>query len=274
MAGYFSGFYAHAPFVHAPTFKVDVCSPELLLAMAAIGAVYRYESHTATGLFYAAKTIFLERQRQEERSLIKRLAGNDNANSMARRDIVQEIHCLLCLGNFATWQREPGLQNDSIMLQSLLAHSLRLSGMEDASRYSNNIDWETWAREESERRTKLFAFCFLNRQSFAYDLPPVILGDEVRLKLPCSCPEWTAPDATSWALLRQNIQNEQDRLDTALEKLLSPGHWDSYDKLDSTSPAANYVILHALLQKIIWSNRMLPTNLSPDFPRDLKTVFG
>ena len=48
VAGYFSGFYSHAPFAHAPTFKVEGYSPELLLSMVAIGAVYRYESHTAT----------------------------------------------------------------------------------------------------------------------------------------------------------------------------------------------------------------------------------
>ena len=272
MAGYFSGFYAHAPFAHAPTFKVDNCSPELLLAMAAIGAVYRYESHIAIRLFYMAKTITLERQRQKESYAIKRLVYQDSSD-FAARDTVQEIHCLLCLVTFATWQRDPDLKNDSIMLQSLLAHSIRLSGLEDVSIHSNNLDWETWAQEESERRTKLFAFCFLNMQSLAYDLPPVLLGDEIKLRLPCSCPEWTAPDANSWTLLRQNIPKEQDHLNTALEKLLSPGLQDNHDSADFTSPAANYVLLHGLLQKIIWSSRMLPVNVSPAFPEGHKAVF-
>lgn len=273
LAGYFSGFYSHAPFAHAPTFKVEGCSPELLLSMVSIGAVYRYESHTATRLFYLAKTLFLEGQRQKERNAIKRLGNQNGGNHMARRDIIQEIHCLLCLVTFATWQKDPDLKNESIMLQSLLAHSTRMSGLEDVSLDANSLDWETWAQEESERRTKLFVFCFLNIQSFAYDIPPVLLSDEMRLKLPCSCPEWTAPDATTWALLRQNTPNEQDRFDTALETLLSPEPRDHHDRPNLLSPGANYVLLHGLLQKIAWSNRMLPISVNSNSSGDYKTIF-
>lgn len=56
-----------------------------------------------------------------------------------------------------------------------------MSGLEDVSP-DVNLDWETWAQEESERRTKLFAFCFLNIQNLAYDLPPVLL---ILFKLLC-----------------------------------------------------------------------------------------
>lgn len=127
--------------------------------------------------------------------------------------------------------------------------------------------------EESERRTKFFAFCFLNIQSFAYDLPPVLLSDEMRLKLPCSCPEWTAPDATTWALLRHNTPNEQDRFDAALGNFLSLGLRDHHDRSSLLSPTANYVLLHGLLQKIVWSNRMLPINVSSDSSGNYKTIF-
>lgn len=241
--------------------------------MVAIGAVYRYESHTATRLFYMAKAMFLEGQRQKGRNAIKRLGNQNSSDYMARRDIIQEIHCLLCLVTFATWQKDPDLKNESIMLQSLLAHSTRMSGLEDVSPGVDNLDWETWAQEESERRTKLFAFCFLNIQSLAYDLPPVLLSDEMRLKLPCSCPEWTAPDATSWALLRQSTRNEQDRFDTTLENLLSLGLHDHHDRSSLLSPTANYVLLHGLLQKIVWSNRMFPINVSSDSSGNHKTIF-
>lgn len=147
LAGYFSDFYSHAPFAHAPTFKVENCSPELFLSMVAIGAVYRYESHTATRLFYMAKMTFLESQRQKERNAIGRLGNQNSSDYTARRDIIQEIHCLLCLVTFATWQKDPDLKNESIMLQSLLAHSTRMSGLEDVSLDVNNLDWETWARK-------------------------------------------------------------------------------------------------------------------------------
>lgn len=115
--------------------------------MVAIGAVYRYESHTATRLFYMAKMTFLESQRQKERNAIGRLGNQNSSDYTARRDIIQEIHCLLCLVTFATWQKDPDLKNESIMLQSLLAHSTRMSGLEDVSLDVNNLDWETWARK-------------------------------------------------------------------------------------------------------------------------------
>ncbi|PYI29278.1 hypothetical protein BP00DRAFT_427730 [Aspergillus indologenus CBS 114.80] len=74
----------------------------------------------------------------------------------------------------------------------MLAHSLRLSGLEEVGSQSTD-NWETWAGQESERRTKLLAFCFLNIQPIAYGLPPIFWGHEFGLQLPCSCPEWTAP---------------------------------------------------------------------------------
>lgn len=42
------------------------CDPELLLAMAAMGAQYRYERRKALMLFDAALAILHERQYQEE----------------------------------------------------------------------------------------------------------------------------------------------------------------------------------------------------------------
>ncbi|KAL4886302.1 hypothetical protein BJY04DRAFT_100400 [Aspergillus karnatakaensis] len=57
LAGYFTGFYPHVPFTHAPTSRVDECSPELILAMLALGAMNRYESRSAIKLFYSAKAV-------------------------------------------------------------------------------------------------------------------------------------------------------------------------------------------------------------------------
>ena len=64
------------------------------------------------GLFYMAKAMFLEGQRQKRRNAIKRLGNKNSGDYMARRAIIEEIHCLLCLVTFATWQKDPDLKNE------------------------------------------------------------------------------------------------------------------------------------------------------------------
>jgi hypothetical protein len=60
LEGYVSGFDQHLPFLHIPTFAVTRCVPELLLAICAVGAQYRFESATGNQLWYAARSVAVE----------------------------------------------------------------------------------------------------------------------------------------------------------------------------------------------------------------------
>ncbi|KAF7596001.1 hypothetical protein BBP40_003780 [Aspergillus hancockii] len=252
LAGYFTGFYPQVPFTHAPTFKLESCSPELCLAMLSVGAVYRHEFHSAVKLFSVAKTLVLERQRQEGKATIERAMQLTNSEMSARTDYVDQIQTLLCLGWFATWQKDAALRNELHGLRALLANSLTLSGLDDISPCS--AIWEVWAQQESGRRTKYFAFCFLNIQGMAYGMPPVVWAHDVKMRLPCSCPEWTAPDAGTWALLQQTVPIQRDRFSDALRSLLSTS------EQRNLSPVANYVLLHGLIQSIM-SNQIVNESL-------------
>jgi hypothetical protein len=203
MAGYFTGFYAHVPFTHTPTFKLDSCSPELCLAMMALGAVDRFEFTAATELFYLSKALLFDSQQHRVRSETRRPTDPFRKNASLQKQLIGEVRCLLCLAYFASWQKDPSIRNETCLLVGLLAQSLRLSGLEETPQTTQCENWEQWSQLESERRTKLFAFCFLNVQSIAYDSPPSMWCDEINMMLPCSCPEWTAPDATSWDMLRR-----------------------------------------------------------------------
>ncbi|KAL4738339.1 hypothetical protein BDV11DRAFT_171066 [Aspergillus similis] len=247
LAGYFTGFYPHTPFTHALTFRLETCSPELYLAMMALGAIDRFETASATQLFYYAKSLLLDTQQ------------NRGSVSYENAPSIDEVRCLLCLAHFAIWQRNLSLRNEATVLQSLLVQALRLSGLEETSGTLQDGSWERWAECESERRTKLFAFCFLGVQSIAFNVPPSIWCDEINLKLPCSRPEWTAPDASTWNLLKQNTprQGEQDRFRETLDSLLS----SVTDQMSSPTPAGNYILMHGLLQRIIWTPRFVSGNL-------------
>lgn len=64
LEGYISGFQEHLPFLHIPTLSPTEMAPELLLAIASVGAQYRFESHRGHALWYAAKAVALEQIRR------------------------------------------------------------------------------------------------------------------------------------------------------------------------------------------------------------------
>jgi hypothetical protein len=268
LAGYFTGFYPQVPFTHAPTFRFETCTPELSLAILTVGALYRHEFHSAVKLFSFAKALLLERQRQEDKAAIVRLAHSTGDNMPVQRNYIDEIQTLLCLGWFATWQKDVKLRNELHELRSLLAHSLTLSGLEDVPHCS--LVWEVWAQQESERRTKLLAFCFLNIQVMAYDMPPVVWGRDMNMRLPCSCPEWTAPEADTWALLQQTVPTHRDRFPVTLKGLLSAS--EQSDLPSNLTPVANYVLLHGLIQNIM-SNQNIIEGLGVTPPVHFQSLF-
>ena len=55
----------HFPVIHFPTFQVRNCIPELVLAMAALGALQTAEERAAKKLYRAAKTVALERLKRD-----------------------------------------------------------------------------------------------------------------------------------------------------------------------------------------------------------------
>lgn len=64
LEGYISGFHEYLPFLHLPTLAPQEMAPELLLAVLAVGAQYRFESGRSHALWYAAKAVALEQIRR------------------------------------------------------------------------------------------------------------------------------------------------------------------------------------------------------------------
>lgn len=68
LEGYISGFHEHLPFLHLPTLAPAELAPELLLAILAVGAQYRFESNRGYALWYAAKAVATEQIRRRHSS--------------------------------------------------------------------------------------------------------------------------------------------------------------------------------------------------------------
>ena len=166
---------------------------------------------------------------------------------------MRDAWCALLLICFATWQGEENIIREAFDLQSFLARSIREEKLEETTETPESaLDWYSWVRRESERRLKLFSFAFLNLQSFAFGSPPVILSDEMNIRLPCTCLEWIAPNEKKWSVVRKSVPQEQMMLQEALSQLMNAHlepHATAFQIIPS--PLANYILLHALIQKIL-----------------------
>ena len=277
---FFDGFYPHMPIVHIPTFDVEDCPPELILAMAALGAQYRHEHRKGVLLFYAAKSILQKGAREREKRIVSESSLNSSSgisegpysphsagvldeattsSTQPHEELMREARCTLYLIVFATWQRETELVREAFALQSSLARCIREIGLEESVEVLQNtvVDWRIWVQQESDRRVKIFSFAFLNLQCIAFNVPPILLSDEIQLRLPSSCMEWIAPDQEKWALVRQPGHQEQVLFQDGLKRLMRGSRDTDPNPEQRPSPLANYILLHAIIQQIILTRQAL-----------------
>jgi hypothetical protein len=264
ITAFFGGFHSHFPFIHAPTYKPS-CSPlELTLAMCAAGAQYCFERRSSERLFRVAKAIIFERLSQESSlfgsqtlAYITSTHVSAEAVTNSRRsgpwsplDLAKTV---LILTGFATWERKYLLQ-EAFVLRGLLVHVLRDIGLEESEPTTNGSTsrsavWDQWVQRESSRRTKLVAFCYINVHTIAYHTNPLLWSNELHLRLPCCTSEWEAPSATQWTALQRESTSNQMLFQQALSILLQgPSGTESVHPIPS--PIGNYILLHALLQRI------------------------
>jgi hypothetical protein len=79
--GYCSGFHQHLPFLHIPTLVASKCAPELLLAIVAVGAQYRFESNKGNNLWYAARAIAIEQTRRRHSQQVANILSSSTPRS-------------------------------------------------------------------------------------------------------------------------------------------------------------------------------------------------
>ena len=222
--------------------------------MCALGAEFRHENRKAITLFWLSRKL-LSRATDgldaESEEISQHRTGQAGQTPHRNAVLVRKARCMLLLIAFATWQKEADIAREAFELQSSLARCIRECHLEEVEQ-PHNDNWLSWVQQEMERRLKLFSFAFLNIHSIAFGTPPVILSEEIKLRLPCSCLEWIAPNQEKWRLVRRQVRQEQmlfqDALDLVMKNLDEP-------LLSTTqlvpSPLANYILLHAVIQQII-----------------------
>ncbi|KAF6811918.1 hypothetical protein CMUS01_13172 [Colletotrichum musicola] len=300
LEGYISGFHEYLPFLHIPTLTPAEMAPELLLAILAVGAQYRFESHRGHALWYAAKAVALEQIRRRHSHEVHALLPTPAAYSphstrpspssgfrhtfasaqqdrpmtqdthrepfspntpQARLETIQAVLLLFAVG---LWGAK-AILHEALSLQSQLAMLVREEGLVAESSPAVAPDWETWIRLEGATRTKLIAYCFFNLCSIAYNMPPLILTSELKLFLPYPSRMWRAESAWQWQEVRQTYPSVEITVHDAFARLFgrSPQGLPPQGLPPHMSSLGNYVLIHAILQHIFLLKQTALASTSP-----------
>ncbi|KAJ5378803.1 hypothetical protein N7509_011922 [Penicillium cosmopolitanum] len=259
LTSYFEGFHPHIPFIHIPTFRFSECSAELVLAMMTIGAQYRFEHRNAEKIFHVSKAVLYERMNRESQSgypMASQYGDQNQSGAAGAPPLHGRWRC------YATWERA-GLVQEAFQIQGQLVQHLRDVGLTEpySDARGQPLDWYEWADQESIRRTKLIAFCFIHIHSLAYNVYPSLRSSEIHMRLPCSTIEWIANNAVEWEAAQQARGPQQLFFQDALTLLLQKSR-SAVPLEPIPAPLGNYMLLHGLLQRIhIVSELSLPNGL-------------
>jgi len=256
---YIQYFHPHLPFLHIPTLSFDTpvythhlhatgnyshdgmvggggC---LILAMAAIGALYEFEHNVAKELFEAAKKMILHYLDERRRAGLSAAVNGPNSGSdslnkpplwlvqaMALNLIfghncgdrqaaeVASTHCaaLVSLAKAAGLDRpvsdvvvNPSSPNDTTngdveMSDGSVSPEL-LQKSPRGELLDEHAQWIRWKQAEERKRTYFAVFSMSSLLVSAYAHAPRILNSEIRLDLPCEEDLWSVDNAQAWAAM-------------------------------------------------------------------------
>ncbi|KAL2814219.1 hypothetical protein BDW59DRAFT_178056 [Aspergillus cavernicola] len=190
-------FSSAGAWIHRSTFTPKHSRPELLLAMAAAGAVLTPDS-ALRKLGFAMQEVVRHR-----------LPAVFEADNTLIRDLELHQAFLLCL-EISLWSASSRKMEISESLRHPLITMLRRRGRFDAARYPlitvHLVDtgqtledkWRLWVREESIKRLVYHLWQHDAQCSMVLLTSPLMSYAELSLPLPASPALWNAPDAKQW----------------------------------------------------------------------------
>jgi hypothetical protein len=197
---------------------------------------------------------------QAERDDTPGVDGYHERRHMLNIQMSGSVKSMLLLTTFAAWQEDRTLVLESLNSQSILANIVRDNGLSETSP-SDSEDWVEWARVESDRRAQFSAFCVLNMQSLAYDLPFPLMASEINLRLPTSSKKWVANTPATWRSVETDDASLRP-MSSAMQLLYHPA-----DTQHATvSPYGNYLLMHAIHQHIYLAQQLSEQSRSPELP--------
>ncbi|GAB7357181.1 hypothetical protein MBLNU459_g8171t2 [Dothideomycetes sp. NU459] len=251
---YVQFFQPHLPFLHVPTLSFDSAESGanarntssqvpanhtglsggggcLILAMAAIGALYEYDHKASKELFDAAKkmiSLYLEERRRADMSaavngqffsnegsthntplwlvqamLLNVVYGHFSGDKTAAD--IASTHCaaLVSLARAAELAQPPvegakGFKEEQHFDIKMEEDTPPFSGLHSHQAPNVHVRWVRWKEAEERKRTLFAVFILSSLLVTAYNQTPAIMNSEVLLDLPCEEDLWTADNAQEW----------------------------------------------------------------------------
>lgn len=250
ITGYFEDFHNHLQMLHEVTYRPQDCpdSPELVMAICAIGAVCRWERHVAVQFFKAAKTIVHARwtQRHQRSPVIDPSRGGEADSGSELRT----IQAATLLAAFAVMDGNSETIHEAASLHGLLVDYVGEEDDHEASRTAHT-SWTEWMLCESKRRAECAIFNVLNLYTTVLDKSPALPGSRLNTYLPCSTLEWTAQNESDWIAARA-VAPQPVHFQQAYSALFSA----TAPQTHLHSPFGNLVLINALLQRIYLARQM------------------
>lgn len=278
VAAYIQYFHPHLPFLHVPSLSFD--SPAytshirpsngmagfqqsiivggggcLILAMAAIGALYEFENAASKELFEMAKRmikIYLEERRKADMSaavggpnskgeipinntplwlvqamLLNVIYGHNCGDRTSAENASTHCAALVSLARAAELTR--GHPPQTVFPQQNASQPVnedtRMTddGWTPHGTSENQDEWHVWKLAEERKRTLYGVFILSSMLVSAYNHAPTLTNSEIRLDLPCDEDLWAADSPAAWYAMGGNViaQQKATLFATALSSLLT-----------------------------------------------------
>ena len=276
VAAYIQYFHPHLPFLHIPSLSFD--SPAftsnirsnghsnynsgiaggggcLILAMAAIGALYEFDNTVSKELFDLAKKmiqIYLEERRKADLSAAISGSPNHNENSAQNTPLwlVQSMLLNVIYGHNCGDKTSADIASTHCAALVSLARAAELAKPLDPTQLQNKINsedihmtnngwnlrqgddlsWYSWKLAEERKRTLYTVFILSSMLVSAYNHPPALTNSEIRLDLPCDEDLWAAETPDMWYAMggKELADHRTTSFGNALSTLLTAGHRHQY----------------------------------------------
>ncbi|PNS14175.1 hypothetical protein CAC42_6688 [Sphaceloma murrayae] len=204
LRAYLDCCHIHMPFLHLRTFKVNKCPSPLLLAMCAIGSLYRLERSIAGDLFEKASKA-LERTLANQAlkmnlGWVKPKSGVPNSDHNPLW-VAQTQHLVIFFSTFSGdpkavrkgFDMLPQLTMDYRFRAAALSHQRQTA--------SDNQNWHDWIELESSKRILYATFVLSNLLNITYGIPPALsILQDGEVDMPDDEALWNAPTRDQWRL--------------------------------------------------------------------------
>ena len=281
VGAYFQYFHPHLPFLHVASLSFD--SPvftdilhasngqseygqppiaggggALILAMAAIGALYEYDFGPSRELFDMSRTmirIYTTERRKAEVTAAPNSSfqSADNDDTVTPLWLVQAMLLNVIYGHNCGDKIAAGIASTLCGTVINLARSAKLvhprsedvNPLGRSSEYKDvemtndgtsprhwsdfspfgtgntQNEWLHWKQEEERKRTLFAVFILSSLLVSAYNHPPALMNSEIRLDLPCDENLWAAETPEIWKSMGGSAFNHEIPFATALTSLLT-----------------------------------------------------